>query len=179
MTQGDLNAPRVVNVVTTGGTIEKSYDEGDGTLANRASIIKERLISQLRLPYVQLNFHPLFAKDSLELTDEDRRLICQFTQTLLDLGRPVVIFHGTDTMHLSMAYLEGHLTRMNAPVVFTGAMKPIGFELSDAVQNATEAIYAAQTVEPGVYLSFHGRLYRGPGVLKNRQKATFEARGGQ
>ncbi len=171
----DLNATRVINIVTTGGTIEKSYDEADGSLANRASIIKDRLISQLRLPYVQLNFHPLFAKDSLEFTDRDRAVICQFVQTLLNLNFPVIVLHGTDTIDRTMAYLEEHLKQVQAPVVFTGAMKPIGFEMSDALQNVTEAIYAAQILEPGIYLSFHGRLFKNAKVLKNRQKATFEA----
>lgn len=169
-----LNDSKVINIVTTGGTIEKSYDEVDGTLANRVSIIKERMISQLRLPYLQLNVHPLMAKDSLDLTDVDRGVICQFVQTLLDLHCPVIVLHGTDTIHLTMAFLEAKIRSLSAPVIFTGAMKPIGFEQSDALQNVTEAIFAAQIVQPGIYLSFHGRLYEGSRVLKNRQRVTFE-----
>ncbi|MCO4752874.1 MAG: asparaginase, partial [Bacteriovoracaceae bacterium] len=59
--------------------------------------------------------------------------------------------------------------------VFTGAMKPLGFEDSDAIQNVTEAMMVAKVIQPGIYISFHNRLFEVPGAKKNKAKRTFEA----
>jgi L-asparaginase len=59
-------------------------------------------------------------------------------------------------------------------VILTGAMKPLGFDDSDAKQNVVEAIYAARLVSAGYYISFHGRLFKVPNVRKNKQRGTFE-----
>ena len=53
-------------------------------------------------------------------------------------------------------------------------MKPVGFEDSDAIQNFTEALYATQILQPGLYLSFHGNLFEGSAIRKNRELGTFE-----
>ena len=44
---------------------------------------------------------------------------------------------------------------------------------SDALQNLTEAIFAARTVQPGVYCVAHGRCLPFPGVVKDRDRGTF------
>ena len=62
-----------------------------------------------------------------------------------------------------------------APIVFTGAMKPMGFEDSDSNQNVTEALLAAKILSPGVYISFHNQVFELPNVRKNKEKRTFEA----
>lgn len=82
----------VVHIITTGGTIEKSYDELDGTLDNRTSIINKLVVDYLRLPYTELNFHPLLKKDSLHFTDQDRDLLVSFIKTLAGLGNPMMFF---------------------------------------------------------------------------------------
>lgn len=70
-----------INVVTTGGTIEKVYDEGAGLLKNKKSIIKNFIQSQLRLPHTDFEVFPLLAKDSLNFNDEDRQLILSTLST--------------------------------------------------------------------------------------------------
>jgi L-asparaginase len=161
-------------VITTGGTIEKSYDETDGSLENRDSIIQSDIIAKLRLPYTKLSFHSLLAKDSLTMTEADRVLICQQINVFLQQGSPVLVLHGTDTMANSANYCYEHLKNPGAPVVFTGAMRPLGFENSDAFQNVVEGIYAARHAQPGIYISFHGRLFTLPNVEKNKARGTFE-----
>ena len=34
-----MNAPRRIALLSTGGTIEKTYNESDGTLANQRSVL--------------------------------------------------------------------------------------------------------------------------------------------
>jgi L-asparaginase len=59
-------------VFATGGTIEKTYNEFDGSLENRGTSIKNRIHSKLRLPATQIEVWPLMSKDSLYMTDQDR-----------------------------------------------------------------------------------------------------------
>lgn len=164
-----------VIVLTTGGTIEKTYDESEGTLQNRETVIKNRIIERLRLPYTNIEVHSLMAKDSLEMNDADREKIYQSVKKHLERSKPIVVLHGTDTMEVTARYCFDRIKDMQMPVVFTGAMKPLGFDDSDALQNVVEALYAAKMVAPGFYISFHNQLFVVPYVTKNREKRTFES----
>ena len=168
------NRAQDIVVITTGGTIEKTYDESDGSLANRESVIKARIMSRLRLPYTGLQVFSVMSKDSLFMNDDDRSLLIQFIKAQLEKNIPIVILHGTDTMAVSAERCFQDIKDPKVPIVFTGAMKPLGFEDSDALQNVTEALLASKLVSPGIYLSFHGRVFKVPGVKKNRDRGTFE-----
>jgi L-asparaginase len=161
-----------VFVITTGGTIEKIYDEESGTLANRGSVLQQ-MLGRLRLPYTTIQSYDLLCKDSLEMTDKDRQMILLAVENLLEHGDPILILHGTDTMELTAGYLYKNLSGLKAPIILTGAMKPFGFENSDALQNFTEALLACSLIAPGLYISMHGRIHPLPGVYKNREKGTF------
>lgn len=163
-----------VVLITTGGTIEKTYNEFDGSLDNRGTSIKNRILSKMRLPYTNIMVHPLLSKDSLHMTDSDRELIAQTIQEQMILSCPIVVLHGTDTMSISAEYCQKVLPHVSVPVVFTGAMIPMGFEDSDSAQNVTEALLAAKIIKPGFYISFHNQLFSLPRVRKNKEKGTFE-----
>ena len=173
----DPNPITTVRILTTGGTIEKSYCEEEGTLKNRASIIREGLISSLRLPYTHLELESILNKDSLEMDDHDRALIAESVERTAEQGDPIVILHGTDTMSDTAEFCFKKLGTPKVPVVFTGAMKPMGFIDSDARQNVTEALLTARLAEPGFYIAFHNRVFPIPGARKNRDEGTFEAVG--
>lgn len=162
-----------VQVITTGGTIEKIYSEEDGTLENRGSFIKNKILSKLRLPYTDIEVHSLMSKDSLFMDDRDREKICKLIADLMKNQQPIVVLHGTDTMTLTAEFCLEKLPA-SVPVVFTGAMKPMGFDDSDATQNVTEALLAAKLLPVGYYLSFHNQIFKVPGVKKNPLKRTFE-----
>ena len=65
---------RHISIITTGGTIEKTYDEATGSLENRRSIL-DRMLRRLRLSDTRANVIELMSKDSLLMTDEDRARI--------------------------------------------------------------------------------------------------------
>ena len=165
-----------VSLLTTGGTIEKSYNEFDGSLKNRQSRLKNRLLSRLRLPHTEVRLVELMAKDSLHMNDEDRKTIYQAITQEFSRENPVVVLHGTDTMEISAEYCFDHCPEPPVAVVFTGAMKPMGFEDSDAAQNFTEALIACQILAPGFYISFHNRVFQVPDAKKNRRRRTFESK---
>jgi L-asparaginase len=77
-------------------------------------------------------------------------------------------------MEITAQYLFDRLMPIPITLVLTGAMKPFGFEDSDALQNFIEALYACRLAPPGIYISFHNKLHSMPGVRKNRDKKTFE-----
>jgi L-asparaginase len=169
-----INDIRPLTILTTGGTIEKIYDENEGTLQNRDTVSKNKILQKLRLPYTDIRVKSLMAKDSLYMDENDRKIICEAIGEYEKLGFPIVILHGTDTMDVTSNYCyKNHQPKV--AVVFTGAMKPMGFDDSDATQNVIEAIFAAHMLTPGYWVTFHGRLYAVPGFRKNRQKGTFEA----
>ncbi|MGE5086101.1 MAG: asparaginase domain-containing protein [Bacillota bacterium] len=164
-----------VVIITTGGTIEKTYNEFDGSLENRGTSIKNRILSKMRLPYTNIMVYPLLSKDSLYMTDADRSLICATIKDQMQRGCPIVVLHGTDTMHVTAEYCFHEISTPTVPVVFTGAMIPMGFDDSDASQNVTEALLAAKLMPPGFYISFHNQVFIAPKVRKNREKGTFES----
>lgn len=168
------NAPRDVLLITTGGTIEKTYDEFDGSLENRGTTIKNRILSKLRMPYTNIVVHPLMSKDSLYMDDHDRELISQTIEKEGQKKAPIVVLHGTDTMELSANYCFSHIKNIDVAVVFTGAMIPMGFDDTDATQNVTEALLCAKLLPPGFYISFHNQIFKVPHVGKNKEKRTFE-----
>lgn len=165
-----------VTILTTGGTIEKSYNEYDGSLTNRQSRLRNRLLSRLRLPHTDVDLIEVMAKDSLNMTEEDRESIWRTLSEQFHKNSPVVVLHGTDTMEITAEYCFDHCPEPPVAVVFTGAMKPMGFEDSDAPQNFIEAMAVCQVLPPGFYISFHNRVFQVPRVTKNRRRRTFETK---
>lgn len=170
-------------LVTTGGTIEKTFDERTGELANRRSIV-HRMLSELRLEGVEVEVVELMSKDSLEMTDDDRGAIAAAVAQAFEpvAGRRpvagVVVLHGTDTLAETGERLLRDLPPPPVAVVLTGAMRPFEMKRSDALQNLTEALFAAQALPPGVYCVAHGRALAFPGVVKDRERGTFTRRAG-
>ncbi len=162
-----------IAILTTGGTIEKTYNELEGSLRNDRSVVDE-ILAGLRLPDLLIRPVSVMYKDSLDMTDEDRLKIVAAVKNALARADAVIVLHGTDTLSVTgeLLYEElgGALTK---PVILTGAMRPYEFKDSDTLQNVTEALLAARLVAPGVYVVMHNRVLQFPGVVKDRQALTF------
>lgn len=161
-----------ITILTTGGTIEKTYNERDGSLRNYHTILPE-MLTGLRLPDLDVSYEQVVFKDSLEITEDDRQRILAAARRALSVSDAIVILHGTDTMPETGELLSRELTDLRIPVILTGAMRPYKFRDSDALQNVTESLLAARLVSPGVYVVMHNRVLRFPGVVKDREKLTF------
>jgi len=161
-----------VNVITTGGTIEKVYSEQTSKVENLDSKI-DRYLSRLRLPDCDVHVTPLMNKDSLEMTDADRGAILELVQQMLSEPSPVVIVHGTDTMVQTGRYLKQALPDLKAPIVLTGAMTPLGFEGSDGLQNLTESLFSVRILDPGIYVVMHNQAFPIDRVRKDRETSRF------
>ena len=166
-------ARTVVTLISTGGTIEKTYDQSEQVLANARSVLDE-ILDHLRLPDLEVRRVVLMNKDSLDMTDGDHNLIATAASTEAERSDGVVVVHGTD--RLARSAEETLLLRPSAPVIFTGAMRPYTLRDTDAVQNVTEALLASRLCEPGVYVAMHNRVLAFPGVFKDHDQGTFVQR---
>lgn len=163
-----------VSILTTGGTISKTYDEREGSLRNVHSVL-EHILGDLRLPDLFIRHVNVMNKDSLDLTDDDRQAILAAVRDALPSSDAVVVLHGTDTLSKTGEVLHRELGELDTPVVLTGAMRPYEFRDTDALQNVTEALLAARLLSGGVYAVMHNRVLRFPGVKKDRQARTLIA----
>ena len=134
-----------IELITTGGTIEKVYDEHAQALLNSGSIVR-RMLRRLALPGAQIVVRELMSKDSLHMTDADRALIMGAVGEAQERCRSVVILHGTDTLSVTGELLLAKVRPLKAAIVLTGAMRPFEMKRSDALQNLTEAILASTLV---------------------------------
>ncbi|HBS29449.1 MAG TPA: asparaginase [Phycisphaerales bacterium] len=177
---------RHIALLTTGGTIEKVYDEAAGALVNKGSIV-ERMVRRLRLEDTRITIGEVMCKDSLLITDDERLLIVKAVRDAMASSPAptgIVVLHGTDTLCVTGDLLHEVLappseppgvsgSTLACPVVLTGAMRPFEMKQSDALQNLTEAIFATSLLPPGVYVAAHGRSLRFPGVVKDRVRGAF------
>lgn len=164
-----------ITILTTGGTIEKTYNEHDGSLKNYHTILP-KMLAGLRLPDISITHKEIVLKDSLEMTPEDRQHVLVATRAALPMSDAVVILHGTDTLTETGELLLHELRDLSVPVIITGAMRPYEFRDTDALQNVIEALLAARLVPAGVYVSMHNRVLAFPGVIKDRVNLTFTKR---
>lgn len=165
-----------IALISTGGTIEKTYEELGGTLSNRVSVL-DVMLAQLELRGIEgITRIALMNKDSLDMTPDDHARIAAEVLKQSAAHAGVVVVHGTDRLARSGEVTLELLKRQGGPrvpVVFTGAMRPFELRRTDATQNLTEALLAVQVLPPGVYVSMHNRVLAFPGVRKDPATLTF------
>ena len=154
-------------IITTGGTIDKIYfdDKSDYQVG-------EPQISQiLHAMHVAFDFEvmALMRKDSLHITDDDRKLIR--AAIAASKASHVLITHGTDTMVETAVELQ---ELDDKTIVLTGALNPARFRDSDAIFNIGCAVGAVQSLPPGVYIAMNGTVWDPEHVRKNRNQNRFE-----
>jgi len=156
-----------IRFITTGGTIDKIYFDATSQYEVGESNVKHILGDGL------VNFEydvvPMFKKDSLEFTDEDRQALREFIEN--DDASLYVITHGTDTMVETAAKLSS-ISRKT--IILTGSLSPARFKTTDAIFNIGMAVAAVQSVEPGVYLVMNGQIFEEGEVFKNLAANRFE-----
>ena len=153
-------------VLAVGGTFDKVYydDLSDYRVgAPEAS----RILQQARVGF-DYEVEALIGKDSLDMTDEDRRRLRERIEA--GENRRFVITHGTDTM-VDTARVLG--TPTDRTVVLTGAMQPARFRETDADFNLGFALAAAQLLPPGTYIAMQGWVFKPDEVVKDRKAGRF------
>ena len=156
-----------IKIIATGGTIDKIYfdrkDEFQIGEPQAIGILKE---ANVNFEYEVVS---LLRKDSLDLTDQDREMI--YRAVADDDNRFFVVTHGTDTMVETARRLQGIKDKV---VVFTGAMQPARFRMTDAIFNLAAALTAVQILPPGAYIAMNGMIFSPDRVRKNIAMLRFE-----
>ena len=160
-----------IRIFVTGGTFDKQYDELAGRLFFKDTHLPEMLrLARCRL---EVSVRTLMMIDSLDMTDQDRRLVVENCRSCNESR--IVVTHGTDTMADTARAL--HQAGIGKTIVLTGAMIPYAFGSSDGLFNLGSALSFAQVLPPGVYVAMNGRVYPGDRVRKNRDSGIFEETG--
>jgi len=156
-----------IKFITTGGTIDKIYFDDK----SEYEVGLPQIVESLRDVHATIEYEveSVLRKDSLDLTDADRELICQRVEA--DPCPRIIVTHGTDTMVQTARMLQRIAGKT---IVLTGSMQPTRFRVTDAVFNIGTAIGAVQSLPPGVYLAMNGRIFDPNRTRKNREKNCFE-----
>ena len=157
-----------IRILVTGGTFDKEYNELTGKLFFKDTHLPEML--KLGRCKLEVEIRTLMLVDSLDMTDQDRRLIVEHCSRLEE--ERIVITHGTDTMDQTARILgEANLPKT---IILTGAMIPYKFGSSDGLFNLGSALAFAQSLPAGVYIVMNGRYFHWNNVRKNRSTGEFE-----
>jgi L-asparaginase len=159
-----------IAILITGGTLDKVHDTAAEALAFRRS--KRSHIGDILK--IGRSFMPrqevILMKDSLEMTDEDRKLILE--RIIAANENAIVLTHGTGTMEVTARFLMGKTG--NKTVVITGAMRPFSLGKSDAGFNLGGALIAAQTLPAGVYGVMNAKVFPADTLRKDTQRGRFD-----
>lgn len=156
-------------VLTTGGTIDKTYFDALSEYQIAESGIPALLAeARVALPF---RVEEVCRKDSLELTDADRADIARRAAEAPETR--IVITHGTDTMTETAKVIAAQVA--GKTVVLTGALAPARFATSDAAFNLGMAWATAQTAPAGVWIAMSGEVFDGLKVRKDRAAGKFVA----
>lgn len=158
-----------VLALVTGGTFDKEYNLITGELFFKDTHLPEMF--QLGRCTLDITVRTLMMIDSLQMTDDDRRLVvqncsrCEFDHILLT--------HGTDTMVQTAEMIAQ--ANLNKTIVLVGAMIPYKFGMSsDGFFNLGSALAYTQVLPAGVYIAMHGEYFHWDNVRKNRKTGYFE-----
>jgi L-asparaginase len=156
-----------LQIFTTGGTIDKLYFDAQ----SEYRVGEPQVAHILRRAGVAFEFsvEALMRKDSLDMTDDDRRHIVKSVDTCG--SDRVLVTHGTDTMVETAQAMEAVRGKV---IVLTGSLQPARFADSDAAFNIGCAVAAAQTLPAGAYVVMNGRVFAAGRCRKNRQSNRFE-----
>lgn len=157
-----------VKILLTGGTIDKHYNESNGELGFTETHIPELL--KLGRNQSDIEIEQLMLKDSLEMTDFDRKKILEACKTAIQ--NRILITHGTDTL-VETAMVLGE-AKIAKTIVLMGAMIPYVFKHSDAVFSFGFSFGVVQALPHGVYVAMNGIVFDWNEVVKNKKMGIFE-----
>ena len=157
--------PRPVTVLVSGGTISMTGDSGASP-----ELDAEALLSTIpsNVDVAGLKAETLMNVPSAHLTLNDQLEICRRARDAARRGIGVVVTHGTDTLE-ETAMLCDVLHDAEAPIVFTGAIRPASSPGADGPANLVDAISVAASEAAagvGVQVCFGGEIHHSRGARK-------------
>ncbi len=161
-----------IALISTGGTIEKTYDEAHGVLSNGLTVL-DMMLEFLQLEGLEIDRISLMNKDSGDMTDEDHREIASVVHSCEGTHDGVVVVHGTDSLSVTGECIVSRYPNLKNACVLTGAMRPWIMRNTDSLQNLAESFAVVQLLDSGVYVAMHSQVLRFPGVVKDVEQMRF------
>jgi L-asparaginase len=156
-------------ILNTGGTFNKRYNPLSGEMeVPFDNIAVEKILSTFTY---DVELAGLIYKDSLDMGADDRKMIAKIIAASTDTH--FIIIHGTDTMHLTAAFLDEVME--DKVIICTGAMVPFEIDPVEATANLAMALgFAKVQQEPGVYICMQGSIALHKRLVKNKVLGKFE-----
>jgi L-asparaginase len=162
---GDRAHARSVLVIAAGGTISMRGEGGAVPELDAAELVAA--VPGLEA-FAGLEARTFLNKPSAHLTLDDQLQICRLARDAARDGTGVVVTHGTDSLE-ETAVLCDILHDADAPIVFTGAIRPASTPGADGPANLLDAVSVAASAEAsgmGVLVCFGGEIHHARGVRK-------------
>ena len=155
-----------IKIFTTGGTFDKLYFDALSEYRIGDPIVGD-MLEEANVDF-DYDIESLLKKDSLDMNDDDRKLIREAVMGVNN--RMILITHGTDTM---VETATGLLGIDDKTIVLFGSMQPARMRYSDAMYNLGVASTAVQLLPPGVHLAMNGCIFDPRKVVKSRAQNRF------
>lgn len=160
-----LPRPRSVSVLVAGGTISMTGESGASP-----DLDAEALLASMpgNVGIDGLKAETVINVPSAHLSLADQLEICRKARDVARRGTGVVVTHGTDTLE-ETAMLCDVLHDAEAPIVFTGAIRPASSPGADGPANLLDAISVAASEAAsgmGVLVCFGGEIHHARGARK-------------
>jgi L-asparaginase len=160
---------RNVRILAAGGTISMTEGSGGGGGSATPDLDAAALVASIpSLDGNGLEASTVSNLPSAHLSLEDQLNICRAARDFARRGVGVVVTHGTDTME-ETAMLCDVLHDAEAPIVFTGAIRPASAPGADGPANTVDAISVAASEAAagmGVLVCFGGEIHHARCVRK-------------
>jgi len=156
-------------ILNSGGTFNKKYNPIDGSLEvlYNNDVIEEILRSSVK----KYNIAGVVYKDSLEMTNDDRKMIANIIAHSDE--KEFIIVHGTDTMSETAEFLDTVFD--DRVIVLVGSMKPYDIDKVEASLNLGMALgYIQAEKKSGIYICMSGYIEPWHKLVKNKEQGKFE-----
>ena len=163
---------RPVTILAAGGTIAMTGEPGGPA---SPELTGEALVAAVPSlgGHADLQVRTVAIVPSAHLSAADALAIARAAVDEAAGGRGVVVTHGTDTLE-EVAFLTDLLYGGDAPIVFSGAMRPASADDADGPRNIADAVAAAgaePTAGLGALVAFAGELHPARSARKSDSTA--------
>ncbi len=158
-----------ITVINTGGTFNKVYNPIVGELeVSKDSKSLDKIVSSCH--NISFEIKNIISKDSLDMSDEDRKVILNtIKETKND---KIIIVHGTDTIDKTSEFIKKNIS--DKKIVFTGTMVPMSIDEVEATMNFSLALgFLNADIKSGIYIAMHGVVIDCSKLIKNRSLGQF------
>jgi L-asparaginase len=156
-----------ITVLAAGGTIAMAGTDGGRAAPSLDAAALIAAVPALA-EVADLRAETIDTRPSVQLDPPGALAIARAAVAEADAGRGVVVTHGTDTLE-EVALLCDLLYAGEAPIVFTGAMRPASAPGADGPANLLDAVTVAGEPDAaglGVLVAFAGRVHAARAVRK-------------